>query len=553
MKPLLLAALLVAGCAQLSLAPPLTSPKSGGAAWFEASSRNFIVRTDLGASHARELCDELEKIVGAFEDLIAAPDVTPHDRILVVDFARKQDYVEIAKQHGLPNSAGFFAHYSHDIEPLPAIVFSGELDNGTRTILQHELTHRFMALQLHDPPIWLTEGLAEYDSTMLLRNDLAWFGIMPLHYGQLFTPNGHLAVGRGATLRWLTIDDLPTVKSLLVATQNTFLDRVQDDPKPKHPLSYPGAWLLVHMLKSPQLPYRVRFDRFLQLLSSGVNRHAAFSQAFAGVTIEELEQQYRKYATQMTVTATRDGDRWLTLVRTAYQPRAAAKVSDERPLSDARVHLLFLQLRSWAAPYREQARRELLAAQYSAPADPEVTYWNALLALADGKNLEDAERELRQAMQGELREDSRYRFALYNLREGILLHGRPQEQVTPEEWATLDDDAGELAKVAHTATEINNVGWFYALRQQPEVGLPFAMRAVEMEPDCAPCLDTLARLYAQRGQLAAAVQAQERAYSLVPEWANPSKYKQKLDAYRQALAKSAPSPDEPRASPTAAP
>ncbi len=84
MKPLMLAALLVAGCAELSLAPPLTSPKDGGAAWTEVSSRHFIVRSDLGPARARELCTALEQIEGAFEDLISTAQSAPRARILVV-------------------------------------------------------------------------------------------------------------------------------------------------------------------------------------------------------------------------------------------------------------------------------------------------------------------------------------------------------------------------------------------------------------------------------------------------------------------------------------
>ncbi|HEX4459761.1 MAG TPA: hypothetical protein VIA18_17405, partial [Polyangia bacterium] len=111
------ATLLVAGCAQLSIAPPLMTPKNGGPRWFEVTSAHFVVHSALGAAAASDLALQLEQIQGAFEDLISTPDFDANDRIEVVDFARRADYVEIAKQFGQPGSAAYFTQGLYDVEP----------------------------------------------------------------------------------------------------------------------------------------------------------------------------------------------------------------------------------------------------------------------------------------------------------------------------------------------------------------------------------------------------------------------------------------------------
>ncbi len=542
--------LAVAGCAQLSLAPPLTAPAKGGAAWSEVTSRHFVVHTDLDARSAQGLAEQLERIDAAFEDLLAKP-ADELERIDVVAFARRVDYLEIAKQRGLPNSSAFFTPRTHDLEPSPTVVLSGDFDQAKRTTLQHELTHRFVRLQLLDPPTWLNEGLAEYNSTLALHDGRAWFGAMPPKDEMLFRPGGRIPVGRDATLRWLTIDQLPTVKSLLEATPDTFYERIEDDPNPQHPLSYQGAWLLVHMLKSLQLPYHARFDQLMALLSAGVHRDAAFAQAFAGVSIDELERQYRRHAVELSAPSS-NGDHWTLFASTVYTPREAGPVHAAVPMSEAQVHLTFLQLRAWQPPYHDAANADLMAAQIEAPHDREVLYWRALFALRGGAP-EQAEGLLRAAL-ADLPSDGlevsprepRYRFALIVARLAQLQKGG--HKPSPADLEPLNDDFHQLERVASSATELDQVA--RVQMDHPELGIPFAMRAVQADPTCFYCFDTLAQLHAARGKFAQAAQAEERALSLVPEYERMPGGKARLDEFRRSAVSPPPSTPPPSSAPT---
>ena len=537
-----------AGCAELPLAPPLTSPKHGGAAWSHVRSRHFIVDSDLGPARTRELAVELDGIETAFEDLTADREYESTERIEVVSFARRQDYLEIAKQHQQPSSSAFFAYQTHDFEPRPTLVISGDLNEETRTVLQHELTHRFVRQQMRDVPTWLSEGLADYNSMLALRDGKAWLGAMPPHWMPLVRPGGSIAIGRDARQRRLTIDDLPTVQWLLEATPATFYFRIEDHPNPEQPLAYAGAWLLVHMLKAPNLPFSGRFDRLIALLSGGMHRDAAFAQAFAGVPMAELERQYRGHAAELSAPVLPDGERWTTFSSGAYTPRAVAPVDDATSLSDAQVHLVFLRLRAWQPPYRDATNGELVSAQIDAPADPEVLYWRALFALSGGASA-NAEPLLRQALQTSPREP-RYRLALCEARVQTLLHSGAKHE--PELFAPLEDDFQQLASVAKSATALNGVARYHWLRANAKAGMPFAIRAVQADPTCAQCFDTMALLYAQRGLFVQAVEAEERASTLMPAWAQLPDVAPRLAEFRRRAAAPPAETDAP-ATPPAAP
>lgn len=515
--------------------PPLLTPANGGRAWSEVTSRHFVVRTDLDPSSAQALGEELERIEGAFEDLVVKP-ADELDPINVVAFLRREDYLEIARQNGLPQSDAFFSPDTHDIESAQTVVLSGGFNQAKRAVLQHELTHRFLHLISSDVPIWLNEGLAEYNSTLALHDGRAWFGMIPRDFEGLFSPGGRIPVGRGATLRWLSIDQLPTVKSLLATTPDTFYERTENDPNPQHPLSYPAAWLLVHTLESPKLPYRARFERMIDLLSRGVAGDAAFAQAFAGVSIDELEQQYRRHAVELTAPSS-GGDHWTWFVSTVYAPREAGRVHAPVPLSDEQVHLTFLQLRTWEPPYRDAANAELVSAQVEAPHDPDVLYWRALFALNAGAP-EAAEPLLLEALAGLPHDEGevsprepRCLMALIKTRLAQL--HKSGAVLSPELLAPLQNDIDRLARIARSALELDQVARFRLVQHQPDLGMPFEMRAVQTDPTCFQCFDGLALLSAMRGKFAQAAQAEERAFSLLPEHVHMHGLQERLDLFRR--------------------
>lgn len=68
----------------------------------------------------------------------------------------------------------------------------------------------------------------------------------------------------------------------------------------------------------------------------------------------------------------------------------------------------------------------------------------------------------------------------------------------------------ELIERGTDADSLDMIGWYFAMRQNPAVGLNFAIRAVQAEPGCGSCWDTAALLYFQAGKVREALTAQER-------------------------------------------
>ncbi len=113
------------------------------------------------------------------------------------------------------------------------------------------------------------------------------------------------------------------------------------------------------------------------------------------------------------------------------------------------------------------------------------------------------------------------------------------ESTAPELLDELEDEVRALARVARTPRQLDSVGWYYALRRMPATGMTFTRRALALEPSCAECWDTLALLHFHAGRARAAVDAQERAVSLMAERRETRDAEARLRHYRWSAARAA--------------
>jgi tetratricopeptide (TPR) repeat protein len=100
----------------------------------------------------------------------------------------------------------------------------------------------------------------------------------------------------------------------------------------------------------------------------------------------------------------------------------------------------------------------------------------------------------------------------------------------------------QLRRIAGSASQLNEVGWLYGELKQPDLGLPSAKRAVELDPRCWQCLDTLARLYADMGFFEEALPLERRAANLMPEYASAATVLTRLARYEEAVKALPPAP-----------
>jgi hypothetical protein len=464
---------LLLGCAHF-LRPPLACPSQSGPQWREYTSAHFLVRTDLSPPEARARVLQFERAFRAFEDksgFVTPGRATPPGRMNVIIFEREGDYNQLAP----PNTVGYFVPRGPDGTPF--IVISGAEKLEARAIFQHELTHRFLRLYIANARPWLNEGLAEYYSVLDVTDGVAKIG--------------------GATPRIQTVISrrLPTVAEL-VAREDLGTLSVQQGNE-----FYAASWMLVHVMLREYLP---QFEALVGSLVHGATFDEAWKRGFGAVPPDQLEARYRESLRQIFG----DSVGSVPVYRMPYTVPAVQGVESERPISDGETHLL------WATMQRkgsERYRAQLELARSHGGETAALHYARALYHLERDEN-SLAEAELVAATEARPDEE-RYLLVLTALR--ALDAERADDG--GKRMAALEPEVDRLAERASSVDTLSFIGRYYAGRNKPDAGLPFAVRAVKADPTCAGCFDALALLVAEKGDFDQAVALGERALHMWPE------------------------------------
>jgi hypothetical protein len=453
-RALLVASLVAGGCAH---AP----------AWTQLTSRHFVLRTDLSPRVARAALTQFELTYSALEALAFALN-PPRERIDFILFRDEESFRALAPR----GATGYFMpHQLDEPEPLPTIAMFGAYSDATQRRFIHELTHRFMDHQLRAAPPWLDEGLAEYYSTMKLKDDEVLLGLLPNRSLFRLDFPTNVALSARYVENRVELTSVPSVQELLAADEGTF-------HRSDHEVAYYFAsWTLVHMmLHGPH--YRPRFSRYITGLIMGEAPDVAWRQSFGDVDINELDRQFHAYLIKIYLDE--------KSLRMRVPPGSA--VASERRLRPDEVHLLLARIRPWDC--RENifaAGRELDAARALAgnEASSELHYWRALYA-ERWRHFQEAETELDRALQHDPGNE-RYWLALAEL------IARPDREDRLE-VDRLDYAVGHLAPLAATGEALGFVARYYAERGDVARALPYAQRAAALAPDCRDCAETLSAL-----------------------------------------------------------
>jgi hypothetical protein len=446
-----LVVLAVAGCANL---PILICPKDGGPEWHELASPHFRLRTDVPLQRARRLIGEYEEIwtwMAPTIDHFAPKGPPPSDTDLVL-FAQPRDLKALeGRFDGIFVSEG----------DRPVIVMSGA---GDLELFKHELVHRFLRARMRSIPIWLNEGLADYLSSARLVDGKVELGAVP-QYRQL----------KAELLRYLPAPD----RVVRVSSYEFYSFAWKS-------LYYPAAWALIHLLAESSEPKLVAFIRDV---AEGRDKVEAFL-ADVGRT-ESLVDPFRAHLKAVAEHPEQAPRRRLPGTSAAELMASL----EEKTLGEEEVHLL------WAWLARDREEEQLDALESHAGDVPSLHYHRALVSAERGY-LDTANRELARLSE----------LAKGNVgweQQAIILSISFAER-DPDKLAALQPRVARLAE-ATSASVLNKAAWYYALRRQPSLGLPLARRALELNPDNAGILDTLALLLYQSGDVKGALATQQQA------------------------------------------
>ncbi len=487
---LLLSALGVTGCAYGAL----VCPKRGGDQWVEVTSENFVLHTNLSKGEAIKRSKELERMHHALAHVMNLDfplEGTQTDPIEIIHFAHKE---QLDKFTG--TGIGGFMSKQDGLVTIAAT--EGSTKQSRDDTLLHELAHRFVAHQMSTYPTWLTEGLAGFFESLLVRDGRARVGLLPEEYRSMWFGNSSSA---------------PSIRGLREMNREDFYDA-----KKRH-ANYFAAWRLVHFLSNSSPDMNQRFHAYAAALVRGASEAHAWDELFGAP--EALEERVREYR----------GRRNVVTWNANYQTPKILE-PEVRALSDGEVHILWARMSKLAfanTPKQDtlnerRLHEQLAEAKKHEPAWPGNTYWQLELA-AEGSDDEQLA-----TMRAHIKENPGDALALRRLIELELQHGSTTVDL-------LEPLVAHLAELAVYGRDFDLIAKFYTFARQPDKGIDFAVRAIERAPSCVSCYTTLALLRYQNQEFREALRLQERATELIGEIAEvPAGFLERLRFYERAVA-----------------
>jgi tetratricopeptide (TPR) repeat protein len=446
------------------------------------------VKTDLDENAAREAVNGFET---EYAELVSAAfrgvDTTrPFDVVLLRSEDEFHDWVSTIFAGSYQNE------FPLDVERSPAMTLYAGGDAGAEAVARvtflHELTHRFIARAFLPVPTWLNEGLAEYYSSMSVKEGRVTFGDMPL------------------TMRLVAPDRPLLAKELLAAEPETFYARDErgDSGRETRTGNYASAWALVHFLKNGPTAYTKRFSTFLHLLRAEPRATAAvaWAEAFGDVPDSDFEASFREYVEQPT---------WKTYSHVLAAPAAPPPIA-LRSMTDAEVHVVRARiLSSEHSPARVAEELDLLQAHDSASAEAE--YWFGALDLMAKRPGAAHDRFVRALTTAP--SDPRLAYAdliaTKRMAHGTPLPPQPDQEKLGARAVTLLD---ALTQSAKDVEELSLAAEYLARTARIPLAEQLVGRALAADPDAPIAHAVGAYVHFRKGQLDEAVLEQTRAIEL---------------------------------------
>ncbi len=235
--------------------------------WFEHSSENFVLYSDMRPRQAERLLTELEKFrYGVL--LLTNLDTSPESAPAFVFAPTSHTYFR--ELVGSDFVAGI---YLHNVFNSKMVVGPDWIGSGRLETLFHEYVHHLMANRgSFSHPYWYDEGFAEMLAYATIRNNA-------------------LVIGERASNLSFALRDrsmLP-LEDLLSATRGDLQRR-------QMPQFYATSWLLTYYLQRERLQgrYREEFRTFMAAYPGSNDPVGLFEEAF-GISVVEMNELLTKY------------------------------------------------------------------------------------------------------------------------------------------------------------------------------------------------------------------------------------------------------------------
>jgi tetratricopeptide (TPR) repeat protein len=243
----------LAAVAAISLATPAQ------AAWYQASSRHFIIFANADPRGLRDFAVKLEKLDKAMRVTreMDDPPVGDGNRLTIFLVGDRDDIERLVPDR--ENVAGFYkGRADGSIAVVPRSIGNGQIDSlSSNAVLFHEYAHHLMLSQIDRAlPSWLVEGFAEFMATATVEKN----GDVQLGWAPQY---------RARAMAGRAITPLPT----LFAGDPSRLGAMETNQ------FYGTSWLLTHYLTF-EPARRGQLSTYLASIAKGTEPLAAASLAF---------------------------------------------------------------------------------------------------------------------------------------------------------------------------------------------------------------------------------------------------------------------------------
>ena len=462
--PLVLA--LATACAHTPPRGPrvLVCPADGGAPWRELTSAHFWLRTDLPSGDARRVLAGYESDWAHLAQVATRylPEGPEPSRIDLVIFARPADLQAMMHAHE-------YVHLQPTDDRGHPLILSAHGDASPDDVKQM-LAVTLIDRRVPDAPQWLRRGLSRVLASVIERDGKLELGAPTF----VIEPIAVDAIGK-----WL-----PSV----VAGHDSLFGR-----RDLWWVASATSYAVAHWLATGTDAQQAALRQLIADLGPGVDSQHAFV-----TRVGEPAALAAAFAAHVQALSDKAP---LPRVVVELAPSTPPPIADsERAIDEAELHYLWglLAKPDW----------QLEQAEAHAPNSPLVHYWRATRT----HDWLTAEAELTRAI-ALAPQDPRWPCALTVLRIRFALN-------EPDAKTLLRAMADEVARAAHVAEEpwaLNELAWYYAMLNQPALGLPLARRAATATPQSWAVLDTLALLLYESGQTTQAYATEEQAFARLPD------------------------------------
>lgn len=255
------------GAIVAALVLPVTSAR---AEWLEASHKRFVIYADMSPKSLNAFASDLERFDSAMRFLFPNPEdeIDSANRVTIFVVSNEKAVQELTASK---NAAGFYRpSATGSIIVTPRNTSSEVKEFNSQLVLFHEYAHHVTLSNSNKYyPSWVTEGLAEFFSTTLIKAD------------------GTIAIGVPNNARTYSIQTSNPISPEILLTSDT---RVFDEEEVAQ--KYARGWLLIHYLmmgktRSGQL------DGYIKLVNSGTPSLDAARKVFGD--LDKLDRELNAY------------------------------------------------------------------------------------------------------------------------------------------------------------------------------------------------------------------------------------------------------------------